>query len=399
MSLTVSETEEKFNSFLNRGESPFDYERKLIIEYRERVKSILRGENIPPYELEIQPSPYCNAGCVHCWAKDFSRLENRLSEKGNVDRVIEQVLSFEKNGFRIDNVKFCGSTGEPLVNPLTIYMINQFYNKRNIILFTNGVMIGKNYENDEYIGDLSKANRIIVSLDAGTTETLWRTKPKIIGTGIKIEDILEGIRRIKKSSKRCNIDVGYVITEHNYQEIVEAVRKAKEHGADNMKIRIDMVDREISSDKYKDEVSRLLEEAKEYRGDTFGVISIHSKEEIGDTDEKHFSTRGCGFTCFNSHLWSCVGSDGCLYPCGHIVDKRTKNYGSLLEQDFRDIWEGERRRRVVESLPVEKCSICSPSSLRRNRFLTFLETYSNTYADKLIDSVKDGERESKRLNK
>ena len=97
-------SEEELNSFLENGEAPFDYERKLILEHGDRVKAILQGKNIPPYELEIQPSSFCTAGCIHCFGKNFEPLENKLYNKEAVNRVIKEVLEFERDGFKIDNV-------------------------------------------------------------------------------------------------------------------------------------------------------------------------------------------------------------------------------------------------------------------------------------------------------
>ena len=46
------------------------------------------------------------------------------------------------------------------------------------------------------------------------------------------------------------------------------------------------------------------------------------------------------------------------------------NYGSILEKSFEEVWNSKKRREMISKLPIEKCGICSPFSLRVNRFLS-----------------------------
>jgi radical SAM protein with 4Fe4S-binding SPASM domain len=375
----------KFKEFLLKGEAPFNYAEKLLREHKERVKAILQGENPPPYELEIQPSSDCNAYCDHCFGKKFEHTENRITTKKDADRIIREILGFEADGFKVDNIKFCGSTGEPLLNPYTLHMIEQFYKKKNILLYTNGIKIAENKNNRQFLETLSKPDVIYVSLDAGKTETLWNIKPGARRTGIKLEDILEGAIRIKGLSKnKIKINISYIITKKNYNEIIEATRKTADSGLDLIRFRIDMTDREVSA-KHGKEINRLLDEAKKYERNGFKVIPIHSKEEIEEIDENYFGIRGTDAKCYTCKLWTCIGSDGNLYPCGHIVQKGTAFYGNVLEKSICEIWNSEQRKRVMENLPNERCKICSPSSKDRNFLMTFLSQIPEKERNEMIN--------------
>ncbi|GAI31672.1 unnamed protein product, partial [marine sediment metagenome] len=92
-------TEEKFVKFLNRGNPPYE---KLILEnYYQRVKAILQGKIIPPYELEIQPSSACNLRCDYCLGKDLKRLPNLMGKK-ELQEIARRVDEFQENGFEIE---------------------------------------------------------------------------------------------------------------------------------------------------------------------------------------------------------------------------------------------------------------------------------------------------------
>ncbi len=346
------------------------WEKFLLQKRSDRVFEILEGRNPPPYELEIQPSSVCNASCKFCWAKDFEKLEDKLNTLDGMERILEQVLSFRKNGFEIEIVKFCGSTGEPLVNPFTLYAIERLYGERYIRLFTNGIKLAENKDDSDYLGTISKVNRLNVSLDAGRTETLHELKKG--SRGIELEDILGAVKRVKGlSEKGMIVDMSYVVTNDNYLEIVEATEKVKMSLADRIRFRIDLTDRTVSLN-HGEEINSLMGEARAYEDENFKVTPIHSEEEIRETDARHFSSREEGFGCYTCRFWSCIGSDGCLYPCGHVVAGDMENYGSILEKSFGEVWEGFARERIIGELPVEKCNICSPFSLRLNEFMTFL---------------------------
>ena len=362
----VSEDVRKLREFLCLPGIP--YERTLLEQHSSRILSILRGGNPPPHELEIQPSAVCNAHCSHCWAREVSALEDRLDSEEAIDRVINQVLNFEQDGFKVEIVKFCGSTGEPLVNPNTVYAINQLYGKRFLRLFTNGIKLGENKDNLDYLGIIAKIDRINVSLDAGSTFTLHQIKPG--SRHVDLEDILEAVRIIKSlRGGQTSVEASYVITNENYQEIEQAVRKIKKSGAGKVRFRINLIDRTVS-EKHGDEINRALEISKAYENSNFQVIPVHSGEEVKKTNGKYFSSKCSEYDCFTSRFWACVGSNGGLYPYGHIVSGDAESYGNILEDNLADIWNSHRRESVTHDLPGEKCTICSPFSLRINRFAT-----------------------------
>jgi radical SAM protein with 4Fe4S-binding SPASM domain len=369
----LPENEKTFLEFLKKGENGMPYEKILLENHFNRIQSILAGENPPPYELEIQPSGICNANCKHCWAKNYQKLENKLTNKEIWDNILEQVLDFKKNQFKIDIVKFCGSTGDPLVNPLTQYAINKIAGKRYLRLFTNGISLGQHKQDNKYIETIAKTNRLNLSLDAATTPTLYKTKPGAKIRNIKNEDILKAAEKIKKLNKEINLEISYVITKDNYLEISEATKKARDIGADLIRFRIDMTDRTVSK-KHGQCINESLDKAKLYEQDSFKVIPIHSKKEIKETNEKHFSTRESGFKCFTSKIWACIGANASLYPCGHISTGKVKNYGSLIKNGFSEIWNSDKKTQVIKELPFKKCSVCSPFSKRTNEFMTWFLT-------------------------
>lgn len=382
------ETENKaiknIQNILQSGKPPFDYGNILLREYKNQIFSYFNGENPIPYEIEIQPSSKCNANCLHCWAKKFPRLEDKLEREENADRIIGEVLNFKYEKFNVPKIKFCGSTGDPLMNPIIDYIINGFYGKREMRLFTNGIKIGQEKENLEYLTSLSKLNSIYLSIDSGTTETLWKIKSGAKKIGVSIEDIFQGARKIKEINN-TGIFASYVITKDNYNEIIEASKKSKENNFNLIRFRIDLMDREISKEKSNDILSSL-NEAKKYEDNNFKVIPIHSEEEISSVNQECFSSKGKGLKCYTNLFWTCIGSNGRVYPCGHIVSPETEDYGDLFENTFQEIWDGEKIKSARAKVPGNLCSICSPFSLTTNEIMSNLSLLSVNEISSVINN-------------
>lgn len=378
------ENREIFESYLENGEPPFNYERILTKEYNDRIVALFDGKNPVPYEIEIQPSAKCNANCNHCWGKSFNRLENDLVSKKNIDFISKRILEFQDEEFSLPRIKFCGSTGDPLTNPFIGYFVEKFYGKRKTRLFTNGIAIGKNSEDLGYLSSLAKLDILYLSLDAGTTDVLWRTKPGARRRGISLDSILDGSRRMKELNPDLKVNVSYVITNSNFEDIVSATENVKDSGLDLIRFRIDLTNNNIPP-KRLDYISNNLKRAKRFQDDSFLVVPIHSDEEIKAKNEATFGTRNSGLKCYTNLFWTCIGPDGKVYPCGHIVNPETKDYGSLFENTFKEVWSGKRKEDARKCLPGKFCSICSPFSLRTNKFMSFLDSLDKEESIKLIN--------------
>ncbi len=382
-----SEHEEEFLEFINKKGMP--YERFLLTKHYDRIKAIFKGKNPPPYEIEIQPTSKCNAHCRFCLGRKEKRLEDKLNTKPAIDKIINDVLNFEKDGFKIETIKFCGTTGEPLVNPLTLYAIEKIdrkkevYGDRELRLFTNGILLGENKNNIDYLKTIAKVNRINASLDVSSTKELHKLKPG--SKNVSLEDILTALNKIMGLSEKAEVEASYVITNDNYKGIVEFARKIKKYrAAKRIRYRIDLTDRTVSI-KHGDEINRLLEEARAYEDNNFKIIPIHSEKEVKEQDEDYFSSNFSGFNCYTSRIWSCIGPNGCLYPCGHKTSALSKNYGSVLIDGLEKVWNGKIRLGEIKKLPSKNCEFCSPFSLTANRVCTKISKWEEEEFDYLYE--------------
>jgi MoaA/NifB/PqqE/SkfB family radical SAM enzyme len=373
----IKENQGRFNEFLNRGEPPNDYERQLIKNHKERIISILKGDIIPPYEVEIQPSSNCNLKCEHCFGKALTckKLENKIGEK-EMDIIADRICDFRINGFQIETVKFCGTTGEPLMNPSVLYGIDLFKKiGKNVIVFTNGLFLDKKYENGtkkEYLDYILNADKLLVSLDCSSEETFKDLKGR--GGFNRIQKSLEKlVNKREQQNSKLSINIGYVIGEKNYHEIVPTTKLMRDIGVDFIGFRVDFTKAE-EIHKISLKIEEELRKARTYKTNKFKINSVYSDMEI-EKDNAGFNSYGR--KCFNQHFWACVGSNLEAYSCGHRTYHGVESYGSLLKKTFEEIWNDKKRRENLKNLPDDYCKYCSPSSVRRNDFMTFLDKVVN----------------------
>jgi len=364
--MDIDKAEETFLKFLNREEQPADYEHQLLVEQYPRVKAILEGKVVPPYELEIQPTSTCNVACEHCLGRCYPRLPNTMHSH-ELKEIARKIDGFRENGFRIETVKFCGTTGEPLVNPITLEGITLFKNmNKKVIVFTNGLFLDMLTQTGFYYDHLLQADKINISLDAGSEEIFEQIK-KRKGFNRTIQGVYNLISK-RGAEHKPNVVISYVIGQHNYVDILKATKIARAAKADEIRFRVDFTDpnhvHELS-----DIIINSIDEAKKLATDKFKVVSVYTKKEIHD-DDSAFQAEGR--RCFNHHFWASIGPDCNLYACGHRTHSQVQSYGSLLENSFMDLWLSAERQENTAQLPDHHCTICSPSSLRRNDFMTFL---------------------------
>ncbi|MFW5407053.1 hypothetical protein B7L51_000245 [Pectobacterium brasiliense] len=144
-----------------------------LYKRKELVLCNLNGIIVPPYEVLIHPSSYCNLTCQWCIGehihvessddiephfipkKNEHILPNVLHDESALLAVVENILSYKKTvktvidgiqidkAFSVENFSFSGITGEPLVAKKSlISAIRKITSEgKRTGMFTNGLKI------------------------------------------------------------------------------------------------------------------------------------------------------------------------------------------------------------------------------------------------------------------
>jgi MoaA/NifB/PqqE/SkfB family radical SAM enzyme len=366
---TPNESEQRFLKLLRRNGAPFDYERQLFNDHYQNVLGVRKGDRPIPYELEIQPTSICNLKCEHCFGKALtcSRLEDKM-DMPELEKIAQRISEFHEGAYTVETVKFCGTTGEPLVNPITIPGINLFKKiDKKVILYTNGLWLDKKTNQGiTYAEAITQADKVNISLDAGTPQTFFEIK-KVDGFNRTIKNIENLVASRNTHHSPLRIDVSYVIGPKNYLEVETTVNLIRQLGADHLIFRVDFAHPNLIKSLAPIILAEKARAIKSLSPD-FKISFAYSDSEILDTDkdqEAHALTAQ-GKKCYNHNFWACIGPDCNLYVCGHRTYEGVEHFGNVLDTPLNELWNSKKRTNIVDNLPDDKCKFCSPSCHRRD---------------------------------
>ncbi|NLO90521.1 MAG: radical SAM protein [Elusimicrobia bacterium] len=199
--------------------------RKLFNFTRAEVSRFLGSENCGgrPYFLSVEPVNYCNLKCPLC---SIGYLPSRDTlDFGLYKRMLEQLGPYVA---RMELYK----RGEPLLHPQIIPMLElaASYGIETTVATNLNVLPAGGAR------ALAKSgvNVLIVSLDGATQETYQKYR-----VGGRLETVLENTRELARARKELGrktpfILMQYVVFRHNEHELDEAVKLARDCGADQL---------------------------------------------------------------------------------------------------------------------------------------------------------------------
>jgi MoaA/NifB/PqqE/SkfB family radical SAM enzyme len=309
-----------------------------------------------PHVVELDTTEICNLACPGCISEDM-HTGNSFSE----DRLLR--LGEELYEADVKAVILIGG-GEPLCNHAVGSFMTYLGEKDiQIGITTNGILI------DRYIDIISQyASWTRVSMDAATVETFGKLRPSRNGESLfnKAIDNMTQLAKIKRGKLgysfliRTEAD-GFSI-KSNIAEIYAAAKLAKEIGCDYFELKPSyrytdnsdhyLIQHDLADmEKAKDEFMKCLE----LSDDKFRVVASvnlgHSFEGEQHSQEKDY--RLCPSACMRTLI--CPSG---VYVCPYFRGKENMNVGNVMAKSFREMWNGEHRKKVMRSLdPSVHCKM------------------------------------------
>ena len=162
--------------------------------------------------LDIEPTTICNLNCPFC----FGPIVNR--EETEIDLQLWKDAFFKFRNMGVENVVISG--GEPLIYhrifELIYYLKDLNY---NIVLSTNGRYKEKLFEIAPYCDWIS----LPIDGISSNVNRFMRTD------NYPFSEILSTALELKKKHSKLSIKIGSVVTQHNYQEIINIGDVLKEN--------------------------------------------------------------------------------------------------------------------------------------------------------------------------
>ena len=321
-----------------------------LIYHVSRVNSWLNGDLIFPIYMEISPIGACNHRCSFC-GLDFMNYEPRKIE---ISIFKKRLVEFSQLGLK--SIMFAGE-GEPLLHKNIAEMVRiSKENKIDVAITSNGVLFKK--ELAERI--LPYCSWIKFSINAGTPETY----AKIHGTKAKdftsvIKNLEYAVEYREKKGFECALGVQILLLPEVEEEIEILAEMIKGVGMDYLVVKPYSQHPQSITRRYQDIVysgyQDLAEGLKKYNSQNFSAIVRLDTMKRWDKAQKEYER------CLGLPFWSYIDSGGNVWGCSMYLNDERFFYGNIIENTFREIWQGERRQKslyfVENELSVEQCRI------------------------------------------
>lgn len=309
---------------------------KLMFHPR-RVASWLNGENIYPVYVEISPTGACNHRCQFC-ALDYLNYQPRFLE---TTLLKERIAEMGQLG--IKSIMF-GGEGEPLLHRDIAGLMQYTKNSGiDVALTTNGVFLSEALMEQA----AASISWIKVSLNAGTAATY----AKIHRTGeADFEQVFSNISAavsvISRSNAECTLGVQAILLPENENEIELLAERAKDAGAAYLVVKSYSQHQRSVTRQYAEcdyaAVRELAGRLHSFSDSSFNVIvRLHSMEKL-QHQERGYDR------CMALPFWSYIDAGGTVWGCSAFLGDERFRYGSIYEEGFAQIWQGERRRCSLE---------------------------------------------------
>lgn len=316
-----------------------------VAQWRD-AKDWEQARSVYPIYVEISPIGACNHRCTFC-AVDYIGYKPRAIE----GLVLRNTLR-EMAELGVKSVMFAGE-GEPLLHKeINAAVVTAKGAGLDVAFTTNGVLLDK-------LETLPLCSWVRISLNAGSKESyakIHRTKPE------DWDLVWANIRAAAKRKGNAMLGVQMVCLPENSGEEKRLQELCDDAGVDYLTLK--------PYSQHKKSITR------QYEG--FKPITLHAGKntvvrESAIKTERHEYEK-CNATPF---FWAYVMASGDVYSCSAYLEDERFVLGNITDQTFKEIWEGERRRKNLEfvrnGLDIGECRVNCRMD-KANRYLAAFDT-------------------------
>ena len=307
-----------------------------LVYHPEAVARWLAGEDIYPIEIEISPSGACNHRCVFC-AVDYLGYEAHFLKKDVILRDIRQM-----GGRGLKSV-ICSGEGEPLLNRELPEITNGIRALGvDVAMSSNGALFTKEAA-EECLGAFTWIRFSVASLESGSYYEIQRAAK---GDLEKVKRNLSDAVEVKrKRGCRTTLGVQCLLLERNLEQLPAMAGELRRIGVDYLTIK-PFSQHPHSINRITMDYGRLLELEKELKELETPGFSIYFRAEAMRKVHHEKAYSRCLGLPFMTH----IDAKGDVWPCVAHIGTEELKYGNIYENTFQEIWEGERRKAVVNKL-------------------------------------------------
>lgn len=307
-----------------------------LIYHPDTVARWLKGEEIYPIEVEISPSGACNHRCTFC-AVDYIGYRPNYLKKDIILRDIKQMSS---KGLKS---VICSGEGEPLLNKNLPDIVNGIKSFGvDVAMSTNGALFTRE-KLEDCLSAFTWVRYSVASMEESSYDAIQRGKPGDLQR-VK-ENLLAAVEVKKAQGLHTTLGVQCLLMPENAAQLPLMAKTLREIGVDYLTIK--PYSQHLHSDHVwnidYEEMLELEKELKSYETTSFSIF-------FRANAMKKIHHEKCYKVCYGLPFMTHIDASGNVWPCIAHIGTESFSYGNINENTFKEIWEGQRRKEVVEKL-------------------------------------------------
>lgn len=307
-----------------------------LIYHPETVARWLKGDNIYPIEIEISPSGACNHRCTFCAVDYIGYKPNYLSK----DIILRDVKHMSTRGLKS---VICSGEGEPLLNKDLPDIVNGIKSYGvDVAMSSNGALFTKD-KLEECLKAFTWVRYSVASMEEKSYDAIQRGKP---GDLERVKTNLAAAVEVKKKQNlTTTLGVQCLLMPENAEQLPLMAKILKEIGVDYLTIK--PYSQHLHSDHtWNIDYNGLLELEKEVTDYATEDFAVYFRANA----MKKMHHEKCYKECLGLPFMTHIDASGNVWPCIAHIGTEQFSYGNVNENTFEEIWNGQRRRDVVEAL-------------------------------------------------
>lgn len=307
-----------------------------LIYHPDVVARWLKGENIYPIEIEISPSGACNHRCVFC-AVDYIGYQPDFLDK---DIILRDIRQMSQKGLKS---VICSGEGEPLLNKDMPEIANGIKNAGvDVAMSTNGALFTSEKVRD-CLGAFTWVRYSVASMEETSYDRIQRGKS---GDLNRVKENLQEAVRVKKDRRyKTTLGVQCLLLPNNMQQLPDMAKQLREIGVDYLTVK--PYSQHLHSDNtFEIDYNAMLELEQEIKQYATGDFAIYFRANA----MKKMHQQKCYDVCHGLPFMTHIDAKGNVWPCVAHIGTKEFCYGNIYEQTFEEIWEGNRRREIIEKM-------------------------------------------------
>ena len=323
------------------------YSNYKAFHFSDRLE-LLANQKIPsPTHVRIKPINACNHKCWFCaYRVDDLQLGDQMSLRDSIPKqkmseIIEDLIEM-----KVKAVTFSGG-GEPLIYPHLIPALRRLA-EANIqyAVLTNGSFL-----KGEIASLFSKFGTWIrISMDGWDNESYMRFRS---AGPHEYDVIMNNIKNFKNLGGTCHLGVSFIVSDKNYDHILEACLKLKEIGVLHVKISGCIVSNDSKeNNRYhsliRESANEQIREAQSLNNENFQVVNHYHEMELNFEKNYQF--------CPMASMLTVIGADSNIYTCQDKAYTECGRLGAIKDIRFKDFWFSDNNvSRLLNLNPKKEC--------------------------------------------